>query len=154
MLAKHISTHKEIYCTPDTPLAKVFQIMMEQKCKCFPIVESMTHKNIIGVVTEHDICLKTITDGLNPQRISAGRVMNCHISTVSGDATLEECAELLKLTDSERLFVVGENGAFMGVLTESELKPAEISVTFDTFMTNLKVAPVLPQEIQSIYKNQ
>ncbi|MEP6902918.1 MAG: CBS domain-containing protein [Actinomycetota bacterium] len=153
MLAKQISTHKEIYCTPDIPLSKIFQIMLEQKCSCIPIVESLAHKNIIGAVTEHDICLKTITDGLNPQRITAGRVMNCNITKVSCEANLEECAELMKLTDSEKLFVVDEDGAFMGILSETELKPVEMPADFETFISNLKVAPVLPQEIQSVYKN-
>jgi CBS domain-containing protein len=148
MLAKEISTDKEIYRTTDTPLSEVFNLMLETKCSCVPIVESMAHKNIIGEVTEHDICLKTITDGLNPQRITAGRVMNGNITTINCEATVEECAELMKLTDSERLFVIDEDGAFCGILTESELKPAKPQVTLGTVYTDITVSPVLTQQIQ------
>src|SRR3954454_1508356 len=127
MLAKQVSKDKEIFCTAEMPLAEVFNKMTELKCTCMPVLESPTHRNIIGTITEHDICRKLILDGLNPQRTSAGRVMNGNFSTVGGEKSLEECVVLLKLTNAERLFVVDDNGAFMGVLTEKDLmteKPA------------------------------
>ncbi len=151
MLAKQAATHKEIFCTSDLPLPEVFQMMSVKKCPCIPIVESLAHKNIIGAVTEHDICLKTITDGLNPQRLSAGRVMNGNITTVNCEATIEECAELMKLTGAERLFVVDENGGFCGILTESELKPDILSINLETVITDLPIAPALPQKFYPAY---
>ena len=106
MLAKHAARGRENFCTTDTPITEVFQKLMETNCECLPVVESPAHRNIIGTITEHDICLKTINDGLNPRQIRAGRVMNGNFKTVSSDATVDECAETLKLTGAERLFVV------------------------------------------------
>ena len=151
MLAKQISKHKEIFCTTDMPLTEVFNKMMELNCTCMPIVESPTHKNIIGTITEHDICLKTITEGLNPQRIRAGRVLNGDFTKVDCDKTLEECAELLKLTGSKRLFVIDENGAFMGILTEKELKAEKPALNLETIITDLTHPSALPQKIQLAY---
>ena len=150
MLAKQVSKHKEIYCTSDMPLAKVFNLMLEQNCKCMPVVESPTHKNIIGTITEHDICLKLINGGLNPQRISAGRVMNGNFTTVNADASIDECAELILLTEAERLFVIDENGAFMGILTEKELKTNETALNFETVIKDLSVT-ALPAKSQVFY---
>jgi predicted transcriptional regulator len=147
MLAKQVSKHKEIYCTTDMPLTEVFNTMMELNCTCMPVVESPTHKNIIGTITEHDICLKIITEGLNPQRISAARVMNGNFTTVNCDVTVEECAELMKLTEAKQLFVIDENGAFMGILTEKELKSEKPSVNLETVITDLTHPSALPQKI-------
>ena len=151
MLAKQVSRHKEIYCTSDTPLTEVFQTMMEQNCRCMPVVESPTHKNIIGTITEHDICLKTITDGLNPQRISAARVMNGNFKTVNCDSTIEECAEILKSSETKQLFVIDEDGAFMGILTEKELKSERPAVNLETVITDLSLTSALPQKVQMFY---
>jgi predicted transcriptional regulator len=148
MLAKQVSRNKEIYCTTDASLTEVFNKMTELNCACMPIVESPTHKNIIGTITEHDICLKIITEGLNPQRIRAGRVLNGDFTTVNCDATIEECAELLKLTDPKRLFVIDEDGAFMGILTEKELRSEKPGVKLETVYTDLTHPSVLPQKIQ------
>lgn len=148
MLAKQISKDKEIYCSAEMSLVEVFNKMTELGCTCMPVVESLAHKNIIGTITEHDICLKIIKGGLNPQRISAGRVLNCNFTTVSSEATVEECAAVLNMTGAERLLVVDENSAFMGVLTEKELMPEKTVVNLETVIKDYSVAPALPAKIQ------
>ena len=97
---------------------------------------------------QHDICQKIINGGLNPQRASAGRVMNGNFTTVGSDVSLEKCLELLKLADAERLFVVDENGAFMGVLTEKDLNPARTAVNLETVIKDYSVPSAMPQKIQ------
>lgn len=148
MLAKQLTRDEEIYCTADMPLTEVFNKMTELDCACIPVLESAAHKNIIGTITEHDICLKIINGGLNPQRISAGRVMNGNFTTVAADASLEDCAEILKITAAERLFVTDENGAFMGVLTEKDLIPEKTVVSLETVIKDFAVPTALPQKIQ------
>lgn len=149
MLAKQLSRDKEIYCTAEMPLTEVFNRMTELGCACMPVVESPAHRNIIGTITEHDICRKLITGGLNPQRTSAGRVMSGKFTTVSGDKTAEECAALLKVAGTERLFVVDENGAFLGILTERDLAPEKPLVNLETVVTDFSVAAAaLPPAVQ------
>jgi len=147
MLAKQISRDREIYCTADLPLTEVFKLMTEIGCRCLPVVESPNHRNVIGTITEHDICRKLIEGGLNPQRASAGRVMNGNFTTVSGETTVEECAALMKLSGAERLFVIDDNGAFLGVLTENELTPEKLRVKVETVRTDFTSVPVLPPTI-------
>ena len=148
MLAKQVSRDSEIYCTADTPLTEVYNKMTELGCRCMPVLESPAHKNIIGTITEHDICQKIINGGLNPQRISAGRVMNGSFATVSGDASLADCAEVMKINGAERLFVVDENGAFLGILTGKEMTPEKPVVSLETVITEYPVPNALPQKIQ------
>ncbi len=148
MLANQISKHRDIYCTPDTPLPELFQLMIGKNCSCVAIVESLAHKNIIGVVTEHDICLKTITAGLNPQRISAGRVMNGNITTICENANIDECVEIMKRENTQRLFVIDDNGAFCGIVTEAELITETITVSLEKIFSDLTVLPALKQELR------
>lgn len=148
MLAKQVSRDKEIYCTAEMPIVEVFNKMTEIGCACMPVIESPAHKNVIGTITEHDICLKIIGGGLNPQRVSAGRVMNGDFTTVSGETTVEECAALLKMSGAERLIVVDENNAFSGIITEKEVAPQKNPVSLETVVTDFTNAPALPQKVQ------
>ena len=148
MLAKQVSRDQEIYCTAETPLTEVFNKMTELGCACMPVLESPTHKNIIGTITEHDICQKIINGGLNPQRTSAGRVMSGNFTTVAADASVEDCAEIFKITGTRRLFVVDENGAFLGVLTEKDLISAKLVVSLETVIADFSVPNALPKKIQ------
>jgi len=151
MLAKELSIFQDVYCLSDTPLQNVFQILMENDCGCVPIVESKAHKNPIGSVSEHDICVKTLRDGLNPQRLTAARVMNGNIITVSGDTSIEECALLMKETNTDRLFVVDENGGYAGILTDKNLVSDEPKKTVDSFLHSLKICPVVAKEMHLAY---
>lgn len=151
MLAKHASRNREIFCTSDAPLTEVFHKMMKQNCSCMPVVESPTHKNIIGTITEHDICLKIISGGLNPQRLSAARVMNGEFTTVGAETPLEECAELLQITVTNRLFVVDENGALLGVLTEKDIAAVKPVAEPETVIADLPVQPAFPPNILLAY---
>ncbi len=151
MTASQISKNKDIFCTSDTPLPELFQMMVEKNCSYVAIVESLVHKNIIGVVTEHDICLKTIADGLNPQRISAGRVMNGNITKVKESATTAECSEILRRQNAVRLFVIDDNGAFQGVLTEDDLKLETQIIKLDQIFSNVQVLPSLLREAQFVF---
>lgn len=151
MLAKHISKDREIFCTADTPLTEVFNKMTELGCYCMPIIESLNHRNVIGCVTEHDICLKLISGELNPKRANAGRVMSGKFTTVSGETPTAECAGLLKFSGAQRLFVVDENGAFMGVLTENELAEEKPHINLETVIKDFTVAPALPAKIHLAY---
>lgn len=152
MLAKQVSRDKEIYCSSETPLAEVFKKMTELGCACMPVVESPNHRNIIGTITEHDICEKIINGKLNPHRSNAGRFLNGDFTTVDGDATIDECARLIHQTGARRLFVVDENGAFLGVLTAEDLTEEKPVVSLETVVTDLKLAsPALPAKIQMAY---
>lgn len=147
MLAKQIARGAENFCTTDTPLTEVFQKLMETKCECLPVVESPAHRNIIGTITEHDICLKTITDGLNPKQMRAGRVMNGNFTTVAGEATAEECAELLNLTGAERLFVVDDNHSLIGVLTETDVQPEKGAANSENIFNDLRLTASAPSQL-------
>ena len=96
MLAKQVSRDKEIFCTAEMSLTEVFKKMNELNCVCMPIVESPNHRNIIGTVTEHDICRRLIDGGLNPQRATAGRVMSGDFTTVGGETSLDNCLLLCR----------------------------------------------------------
>ncbi len=151
MLAKDVSVYQDVYCLSDTPLEQVFEILLEKDCGCVPIVESLAHRNPIGSVSEHDICLKTIRDGLNPKRLTAARVMNGDFTTVSAGASLEECASLMRRTGCRRLFVVDENGAFVGILTEERLADDKPKLSISRPSATFEACPVISRQIHLAY---
>lgn len=147
MFANQVSKNSDIFCTAETPLKEVFLKMIDLETDYMPVVESAVHRNVIGIITERGICLKLINDELNPRRISAGRVMSGDFTKVSGDTTIEECRDLLKLSGVERLFVVDEYGFFEGVLFKEDLVEENSVVNFETVIKDFSGAAVLPSTV-------
>ena len=137
MLIKEILPKNPILCTADASLPEVVRLMMENDCPCVPIVESNAHKNPIGVVTEHDICLKSIAAGINPLRITAGRVMNGYFETVSPEKELNECFHLMKEKNLRYLIVADENNVCCGAADYYDvarlINESEVSLSLKAF---------------------
>ena len=124
MNALKFASHSDVFCQSDTALPSVFRMMVENHCACVAVVESNAHRNPIGYVSEHTICLRTIVEGLNPRRLRAEDVMNPNVGTIRCDATVEHCLDVLARTAAERLFLIDDDGAYCGTITGADLRLA------------------------------
>lgn len=123
MLIKDIMKNEPVLCRLDTPIQDVVQMMMENETDFVTVVESYTHKNPIGIITDHDICLRTIAKGFNPLKMSAGKVMNSKFEKVSDTADASECSSLFSNKKNQFLIVVNENNACCGFVSKADLPP-------------------------------
>ena len=110
-----------VLCTADTHLQEVAQTMTQNKLFYIPVVESLIHKNPIGVVTERSICRRSIAEGLNPLKLTAGRVMNSNYKIVSPSASLENCYRMMESCNVRYLVVADENNVCRGIATFDEV---------------------------------
>lgn len=121
MIVKEILPPDAIVCDADTYLQEVTQTMTQNNLFCIPVVESLIHKNPIGVVTEKSICRRSIAEGLNPLKLTAGRVMNSHFRTVSPETSLEDCYRIMESCKVRYLVVTDENNVCCGIITFDEI---------------------------------
>lgn len=121
MLVKEILPPNPIVCTSDTHLQEVAQMMTQNNLFCIAVVESLVHKNPIGVVTEQSICRRAIAEGLNPLKLTAGRVMNGNYKIVTPNSSLENCHRIMDSYNVRYLVVVDENNVCRGIVTLDEV---------------------------------
>lgn len=128
MLVKDIMKENPVLCQLDTSVQKVVNLMLENECDFVTVVESYTHKNPIGIITEHDICLRTIAQGINPLKTSAGKVMNSRFEKISITADAAECRHLFSNNKNAFLIAVNENNACCGFVLKEDL-PSKVIYT-------------------------
>lgn len=109
-------------CTPETNIQKVVKLMIENNSYSIPVVESLAHKNPIGVITEKSICRRSIGEGLNPLKMNAGRAMNCDYRKVSPDTSLDDCIGIMESNRIEYILVCDEDNVCCGLVTYDEIK--------------------------------
>ncbi len=120
MLVKDI-LQSPIMITSDTYLQEVVQTMTKNNLFAIPVVESLVHKNPIGVVTEKSICRRSIAEGLNPLNLTAGRVMNSNYKIVTPNTSLENCHRIMQSCKVRYLLVTDENNVCCGIVTGDEI---------------------------------
>jgi len=122
MFIKEIMNNNSVFCTEETSLTKVYELMSENDCDYVTVVESRAHGIPIGVITEHDICYQILGRGRNPRDMSAANAMNTNIVKMTASSELDDCLNLMKIKQTNRVFIVDENGRLCGTLSRAELE--------------------------------
>lgn len=74
-----------------------------------------------GIITEHDILVRLVSQGLAPKSVIARMVYTNPIFTVDEDATIEEAVKLMNHWGVKHLPVTGKQGELVGVLTSDNV---------------------------------
>lgn len=121
MQVKEIMTENPACCTPDTNLREVARMMVENDCGCIPVVESEDSKRPAVVVTDRDICCRTVAEGKNPLEMTAGEVMSSPVVTVSQDTSVEDCCRVMEEKQVRRVPVVDDLGGCCGMVVQADV---------------------------------
>jgi CBS domain-containing protein len=74
-----------------------------------------------GIITEHDILVRLVTQGLAPSAVIARMVYTNPIFTIDENATVEEAVKMMKHWGVKHLPVTGNEGQLTGVLTSDDV---------------------------------
>lgn len=73
-----------------------------------------------GIVTDRDIVVRAVADGLDPAQVSLGDIRSSGLVTVGPDDTLEDAARLMREGAVRRVPVV-EGGRAVGIVSIGDL---------------------------------
>lgn len=74
----------------------------------------------IGIITEHDIMVKTVAKNVLPSEITAGQIMSSPIIATKPSTNIIEAAEMMVKSDIRRLAVM-EGDQIVGMITERDI---------------------------------
>ena len=116
---REIMTRSPGCCTASTPLEDVARMMIMHDCGEIPVLDD--EGTPIGVVTDRDICCRTVAQGKNPLEMTAGEVMSSPCVTVGVDDTVHECCEVLEAHMIRRVPVVDARGVCCGIVSQADI---------------------------------
>jgi len=121
MQVKDIMTREPSCCTPDTNLQEVARLMVECDCGEIPVVENRQSMKPVGVVTDRDICCRTVAEGKNPLEMTARDCMSSPCVTVTPEIGVEDCCRVMEENQIRRVPVVDERGACCGIVAQADI---------------------------------
>jgi CBS domain-containing protein len=119
MKVNKVMTAKPACCTLETPLQEVAHLMVAHDCGEIPVVDASGRP--LGVVTDRDITVRTVAQGLNPLDRKASDVMTQPPVTVTDDATLDECTDKMEQLQLRRMLVVDGSGCLCGIVAQADV---------------------------------
>lgn len=114
---RDIMTTNVTYSNPQDPVMQAAQKMKQLNVGSIPVCDA--NQNVIGMITDRDICLRCVADNL-PNSTPVQQVMSQNVVTASPDMTVDKAAHLMSERQIRRLPVV-ENGKMVGMVAIGDL---------------------------------
>lgn len=121
MKVREIMTKDPACCTTDSSLQEAAKMMKENDCGCIPVVESKDSGKPVGVITDRDICCRTVAEGKNPLDLTVKDAMTSNVETIKADSSVEDCCNLMEEKQIRRVVVVDDNGGCCGIVAQADI---------------------------------
>jgi CBS domain-containing protein len=86
-----------------------------------PIVEG---ERLVGMLTDRDITVRVVAEGMDPQSTTAGDVASRDVVSVDPQQQLDEALRLMAQHQVRRLPVVEEDGRLVGIVAQADVATA------------------------------
>ena len=103
--------------SPTASLADAAQIMKTEDVGSVPVVDD---GRLVGMLTDRDIALRAVAEGVDAQAINVGDVASRDPVTVAPEQDLDEALRLMAGHQVRRLPVV-EDGRLVGILAQADV---------------------------------
>lgn len=119
MKVKDVMTETVRTCTPETNLADAAREMWIGNCGVLPVVDG--RREVVGVITDRDICIATGCRRRDPATILVSEVITNRAYTCSADSDVIQALEVMRQQDVRRLPVLDGAGKLCGVLSMDDV---------------------------------
>ena len=121
MKISEIMTRAPACGVPESRLEEIARLMVQKDCGAIPILEDRKSRRLVGVVTDRDITCRSLANSRDPMELTANDVMTTILFTVTPDATLEECCDLMEKKQVRRMLVVDDKGECVGIVAQADI---------------------------------
>jgi CBS domain-containing protein len=104
--------------TPSQPLRDAAELMKSGDFGSVPVVED---GRLIGMLTDRDIVVRAVAQGMDTTTAKVGEVASKSPVTVTADQDLDEALDLMARHRVRRLPVVENGGTLVGVLSQADV---------------------------------
>jgi CBS domain-containing protein len=119
MNVETIMSRNTQFCSPTQSLGDAARLMWDRDCGCLPVVGS--DREVIGMITDRDICMAACFRGRPLHEIDVGSTMSHELTTCRPSDTIEAAEVVMAAAQVRRLPVVDDGGRLVGVISLSDI---------------------------------
>jgi CBS domain-containing protein len=119
MKVREVMTYKPCFCGPGSTLEEASFLMRKNNCGFLPVVGD--GGNVIGIVTDRDMCIALGTRNRKPSDVHVWDVMPRKLFTCMEGDDIHCALKTLREARIRRLPVVDRDGSLVGVLSIDDI---------------------------------
>jgi CBS domain-containing protein len=107
--------------TPANTVAEVARLMKAEDIGPILIVDNEQNRTLVGIVTDRDLVVKAIAEGLDPKTTKVNEVMSKKLVTCYTDDDIEQAMNAMAQYQLRRIPVVEENMRLVGIISQADV---------------------------------
>ena len=118
---KSLATAVVAGAEPNTKVLAAAQLMRRHHVGALVVVDAEEKSKPVGIVTDRDLVLAVMAEGLDTSLFTAGDVMSANLVTATPEMDALDAVGLMRAKRLRRLVVVDAAGRLIGIVTLEDL---------------------------------
>jgi CBS domain-containing protein len=106
---------------PETSALTVAQLMRQHHLGALVVVDATEKNRPVGIVTDRDLVLELMAEGLDPAVFTAGDIMSVDLVLASPDMDAMDAVQLMKTHRLRRLVIADKAGHLVGIVSMEDV---------------------------------
>lgn len=121
IICKDVMTVDPVCCLATDTADQSANLMKQADIGPVPVVEDPESKKLIGIVTDRDLAIKIVAEGLDSRLMKVADVMTRDPIRCRADEGIEEVLERMSSYQVRRIPVVDENNRIVGIISQADI---------------------------------
>ena len=117
---KNFATAAVVVVDVETSALTAAQLMRKNHVGALVVVDAEKNKPI-GILTDRDLVLALMAEGLDPAVFTAGDIMSIELVLAKPDMEVMDAVQLMRTNRLRRLVIVDDEGLLVGIVTMEDI---------------------------------
>ena len=105
----------------ETSALVVAQVMRKHHVGALVVIDAVEKSRPVGIVTDRDLVLELMAEGLDPAVFTAGDIMSVDLMLASPDMDALDAVQLMNAHQLRRLVIADNAGRLVGIVTMEDV---------------------------------
>lgn len=116
-----IMTPNPYFCLPTDNVINVAEIMKRENIGSVPVVDNDQSQKLIGIITDRDLAMKVVGEGLEAKSTRVEAVMTRKVVTCRSDDELQVALDAMSEKQLRRIVIVDNVNKILGVISQADV---------------------------------
>jgi CBS domain-containing protein len=120
-ICRDVMTPEPACCQATDTIVRVAQLMKTEDVGAVPVVESLSSRRLVGIVTDRDIVVRAVAAGRSAETTTAKEAMTREVVTCREDEDVNKAVLRMAERKVRRITVVDGSGALRGIIAQADI---------------------------------
>lgn len=118
---KEVMTKDPIYCLPTNMVSDAAALMRKEHIGSILVVENEETKKLVGIVTDRDLAMKVVADGLDAKSTKVEAVMTHKVITRRSNNDIQKALDSMAKYQLRRIPIVDKDNKVLGIIAQADV---------------------------------